>query len=61
LQYLDLQGNKILELPGLRPVNLVHVDLSHNEIKRIEGFTGHAKLEYLDLGNNQIVDISNLG
>lgn len=44
----------------IRAPNLLHLDLSQNEIKKLENFDGHARLEVLDLSSNTIVDTTNI-
>lgn len=46
LQYCHLNGNKIAELGPVRVPNLIHLDLSQNDIKKTENFDGHPKLEF---------------
>lgn len=60
LQWIDLSGNKISELGPIKAPNLLHLDLSQNDIKKLEHFDGHSKLEHLDLSSNGISDTTSI-
>lgn len=60
LQSLDMSGNKISELGPMRCPNLLHLDLSQNDIKKLENFDGHPKLEFLDQSSNGVVDTTSI-
>ena len=60
LQWIHLAGNKISELGSIKAPNLLHLDLSQNDIKKLEHFDGHARLEYLDLSSNGISDTTSI-
>lgn len=60
LVHLDLSGNKITELPVLKPPKLRTLILQNNDVKRIDKFDGHETLEILDLSDNQLTDASKL-
>ncbi|CAJ0578116.1 unnamed protein product, partial [Mesorhabditis spiculigera] len=54
LQQLDLEGNRLEELPAL-PENLVHVSLANNEFRQIpDSMAGLAKLVSLNVSRNFI-------
>ena len=63
LTYLDLSNNKISDpsqaLGFISIKNLIHLDLSHNSIKTIEGLNvaQYKNLKSLELGDNDITNI----
>lgn len=60
LQKLNLSGNRLNELLGIRCPSLRELDLSQNELRRVEGLEGAPQLRELNLNNNQITDASKI-
>lgn len=60
LTVLDLSFNRIIELEDFRFPVLRELNLSSNEIRKIENVEGAENLEILKLNNNQIVDVSKI-
>lgn len=60
LQFLNLSGNKIAKLENLKLPALRRLDLSENEITSAEEFTGHPKLEFLNLNLNKLKNLKGI-
>ena len=61
LQVLILNQNKIKSLPPITPPILRHLNLNENEIETCADFTGHQRLEVLELRKNKIKNWDGLG
>ena len=53
-------GNKIEALPIIASRNLRKANFNFNQIKSLEEFDGHNKLEILELRGNKIVSLNGL-
>lgn len=56
LQTVDLSQNAITELPEIRIINLVSLNLSANQIATAVNFNGHPLLAKLELRKNKLTD-----
>lgn len=61
LLYLDLTGNKLTALPPLSMPALKRASFAKNQITTCEAFTGHDKLESLDLSENCLEALIGIG
>jgi len=61
LASLNLSNNRLGRIQGLNLPLLTYLNLSGNNLKKIEGLGGCVSLVELDLTNNSISNISNLG
>lgn len=60
LKTLNLSFNKLKTLPALQLHNIIHLNLTGNEIASLEDFEGHPKLEVLELRGNKITSLNGL-
>ncbi len=65
LQFCYLSSNKIEKITPIGAPNLLHLDLSNNQINQIaegdDGFKGHENLQFLDISGNNITNLGPLG
>lgn len=57
---LNLSFNKLKSLPAINLNNIIHLNLTGNEIVSLEDFDGHPKLEVLELRGNKITSLSGI-
>lgn len=60
LAKIDLSNNRIGEFTGVKAFELKEINLNGNDVRRVDKFEGHEKLERLILSNNQLTDSSKL-
>jgi len=54
LEELNLDNNKITNIGQINVPRLKKILLKNNQIKSVEGFTGHDNIEILELRNNKL-------
>lgn len=54
LRRLEMAGNKLGELPGIKCPKLEYIDLTDNKIDKHETWTGHPTLKVMKLGENKL-------
>ena len=60
LGWLELRGNKIVDISALSGTNLTLLEIQHNEIVDISVLSGQTFLAWLRLDGNKITDITAL-
>jgi Leucine-rich repeat (LRR) protein len=60
LARLQLSHNKITAVPEIPQANLLHLDLSNNQIETAREFKGHRNLKEFNLENNKLASIVGL-
>jgi Leucine-rich repeat (LRR) protein len=59
LKYLDLQENKLAEMPNLSCPRLEYLDITNNKLEKInEGWTGHPSLKIVKAVDNKFKSIA---
>lgn len=61
LMHLDMSGNRLQALPPLQMPALKTASFARNEIDTCQAFTGHIRLEVLDLSANKLTALNGVG
>ncbi|XP_046341681.2 leucine-rich repeat and guanylate kinase domain-containing protein-like [Haliotis rufescens] len=61
IQHLNMCHNSLTRIENIESLTyLRHLNLSGNKIRSLSGLEGHDMLEYIDLENNEVIDISEM-